>query len=109
MAKLRFNPEDLTLGELEEFEEVTGRPFDEVMSEKEVIGPDGKPVRDKRGRPVRQVRMAMKEITALMWLLTRREDPQFTIEQARKLKISDLNEMELVGVDDPLGGNGPRG
>ena len=108
MTKLRFDPDDLTLGELEEFETVTGKPLDEVMSEQPVIDADGKPVRDKRGRPVRQVRMSMKEVIALMWLIRRRDEPGFTLDDARKLRVADLNELELVQAGDPkANGHGP--
>lgn len=108
MTKLRFDPEDLSLGELEEFEEATGKPLDQAMSEQPVVDADGKPVRDKRGRPLRQVRMSMREVIALMWLIRRRDQPDFTLDDARKVKVADLNELELVSGDDPLGnGHGP--
>lgn len=108
MTKIRFDPEDLTLGELDEFEEATGRPLDEVMNEQPVVGADGKPVRDKRGRPLTQVRMTMKEVIALMWLIRRRDQPGFTLDDARKLRVADLNELELVQASDPKGnGHGP--
>jgi len=108
VTKLRFDPDDLTLGELEEFETATGKPLDEVMSEQPVVGADGKPVRDKRGRPLQQVRMTMKEVIALMWLIRRRDEPGFTLEDARKLRVADLNELELVQNGDPkANGHGP--
>lgn len=109
MTKLRFDPDELTLGELEEFEGATGRPLSEVMSEQPVLGADGKPVRDKRGRPVQQVRMRMTEVIALMWLIRRRDEPAFTLDDARGLKVADLNELELVTGDSPFVGNGRNG
>jgi hypothetical protein len=105
---MRFDPMDFTLKELADFERKVGRTWSQVMAERQVIGPDGKPVRDKRGRPVQQVDFSMEEYTGLMWLIRRRDDPGYTWEQAENLTLRDMERLEFVVDDSPLVGNGQR-
>lgn len=58
---------DLTIEEIEVLEDITDAPFDEAL----------KPGR-KRGKVLR----------ALAFIVNRREDPDFTLEQAGALKIT---------------------
>jgi hypothetical protein len=52
--------------------------------------------------------MTMREVIALMWLIRRRAEPGFTLDDARKLRVADLNELELVQAGDPKeNGQGP--
>jgi hypothetical protein len=67
--KLDIGFEDLTLGELEEFEDISGVGI-------EVFGSDNK-------TPV-------KALTTLVYLAQRRNDPTFTLEAARALKLSEV-------------------
>ena len=95
--KLRFDPNDFTLGELEDFEDATGTTLGDALLPKKVVGANGKPVRDERGRPVEEVNLTAKSLIALVWLMYRRENEQFTMADARKIKIS---ELEITGVED---------
>jgi hypothetical protein len=97
MSKLRFNPNDFTLGELEDFEEATGTTLGDALLPKKVVGANGKQVRDERGRPVEEVNLTAKSLVTLVWLMRRREDESFTLADARKTKIS---ELEIVGVEE---------
>jgi hypothetical protein len=65
--QLNIDPNEFTLGELEEFEELTGLGI-------ESLGPA----------------MPTKALTALVYLVERRTDPEFTMEAARKLKVGDI-------------------
>lgn len=69
---LTLNPFDLTLEEGEEFESYTGQSITAL-----------KP----------NVTPSAKVVTALIWLLKRREEPSFTLAQARQLRYS---EVEVV-------------
>jgi hypothetical protein len=61
----------LSLGECEEFEEMTGVSVSSL--EESAVG------------------LPIKAITVLVWLTKRRDDPDSSLEDARKLKISDLD------------------
>ncbi|GGM78459.1 hypothetical protein GCM10012275_56350 [Longimycelium tulufanense] len=63
---------DLTVGEMEDIEEVTGTPFDVLF---DPAGPKGKMLR------------------AAAWIIKRRNDPDFTFEQARDLRVN-LSDVE---------------
>lgn len=100
--KLQFNQRLMTLGDLEEFEEITGQTFSQAMKQVPVIDPEtGKPQRnpdpEAKGRPLMQTEMSMKGLVAIVYLAMRKEDPEFTIHQARQLK---LDEFE-IDMSDP--------
>jgi len=95
---LRIDPDVLTIGDLEDFEDVVGAPLYEVLQPKPVIGPDGKKVLDGKGRPELQTQISTKALKALIWITQRIEKPDFSLEDARRVRVSAL---ELVGVDGP--------
>lgn len=68
--ELRLDPQKLTLGELEEFEDIAGMTIDEAFYS---------------GAPTRA-----KSLIALVFLTGRRQDPTFTLEDARAVDLSDL-------------------
>lgn len=72
--------DDLELGELEDFEEATGLDFTQM----------------KPGKA-----LPVKALTALVWIVKRRTEPDFTIEDARKMKLSTVD----LGDANPTGGN----
>lgn len=73
-----FDFESLTLDEVETIELLTGSSIDQIMS-------DGAP----KG----------KALKAIIYIIKKRQDPEFTLEQAGKFKMSDVNE--LLVVEDP--------
>ncbi|MFJ5997544.1 hypothetical protein [Streptomyces sp. NPDC092370] len=93
---LRIDPDVLTIGDLEDFEDVVGAPLYEVLQPKPVIGSDGKKVLDEKGRPELETKIPTKALKALIWITQRIEKPDFSLEDARNVKVSAL---ELVGVD----------
>jgi hypothetical protein len=70
--------EDITLGEIEEIEDYAGLPI-QMIGEMGTVG-------------------THKLRIALAWIVKRRENPKFTIEDAKKLKTSEL--MTIMGGDD---------
>lgn len=72
-----FNFDDLTLGDIEDVETYAGRPV------KDLADPDAPQAKLK---------------TALAWILKRKDDPTYTIKDARKLTRAELNA--LVGGDE---------
>ncbi len=73
-----FDFESLTLDEVETIELLTGSSIDQIMS-------DGAP----KG----------KALKAIIYIIKKRQEPEFTLEQAGKFKMSDVNE--LLVVEDP--------
>lgn len=76
------NLNDLTIGDLEDFEDIVGVAFEDAQA----------------GRF-----RSIKAVKALVFLTMRRTNPDFTIEDARKFKITDLNLGDEV---DPTGAAG---
>jgi hypothetical protein len=64
--QINLNMDDLTLGELEELESTVGLPISKMG--------DG----------------SAKSIVALIWITERRDNPDFTLEDARKIRIGDV-------------------
>ena len=78
--KLAFDPDALTIGDLEDFEDVVGKPFAEIFRG---TGPNG------------EVEMPAKALKALVWIVRRKEDPSFTLEAARNVRIGAI-EIEAA-------------
>ena len=95
MSALSLNPEDLSLGDLEDFETITGQSLQDALAAKPVIDPEtGEQAKDEKGRPLREAQLSITVIKALVYLTKRRENPDFKLEDARKVKITELNFTE---------------
>lgn len=68
-AVLDFDPEDLTLDELEELEELLEGSLDGMLAGD---APKG------------------KALKAIVWIMLRRDNPEATLEDAGRLKIRDI-------------------
>lgn len=95
--KISMNMDDLTFGELELFEDVTGLVMSEAVKTEIVRDKDGRPVPDpddpKHG-PLRETRMGVKAMMGMVYISMKRDDPDVTFEQVRELKLSDV-ELDL--------------
>lgn len=67
--KLVINQDDMTFGELVEFEEVAGMSMDQMA----------------KGE------MSAKALLALVWISKKRDDPKFTLEEAKLLRVADVD------------------
>lgn len=102
---LRFNQDDLTIGDLEDFVSITGLEFDEAF--KPIVVKDeetGKPLRDEDGNVIREAKMSTQALKALVYILKRHEDPEFTLERARDVKLAAL---QVVTPEDPTKAEDP--
>ena len=114
MASLTFDENKITIGDLEDFEDATGVTIEDALKPVPILGEDGKPVRHDcatdvcdddsdsetcrdNGRPVLAVKMRPKVLKGLVWIATRHDDPDFTLENARAVRVSELN---IVRADD---------
>jgi hypothetical protein len=95
-VSLRIDPDVLTIGDLEDFEDVVGVALYDVLQPKPVYGPDGKKVLDEKGRPELETKIPTKALKALIWITQRVEKPDFSLQDARNVRVSAL---ELVGAD----------
>ncbi|WP_200209110.1 hypothetical protein [Micromonospora coerulea] len=87
---LRINPDDLTLGDLEDFEDFTGKSIDEAIKPVPVLDDEGKRTFDEKGRPEMTVKVSTKAIICLVWLTQRKANPDFTVADARNVKVTSL-------------------
>lgn len=91
--KLTLDPNKITVGDIEDFEEATGSGLMEMVSKLSVDG-----MTEMRGR----------DIKALIWIARRQDDPSFTLEQTRAVTLGELQGMEVeVGEMDPTAGGEP--
>lgn len=87
---LDVDPDKFTIGDMEDFEEVTGVSVAKAFRGTVVHDDDGKPVRDESGRPVREMEVSAKSLKALVWILSRKSNPAFTLEDARNVKVTAI-------------------
>lgn len=105
--KLVVNPDDFTIGDLEDFEDAVGVPMNEALKPVPVRDPEtNEVVRGENGRPELEVKVSAKALRHLIWILHRRDNPDFTPEDARAIKVSSL---EVIAEDEPDPGNDDSG
>lgn len=75
---------ELTLGDIEDVEEAAGMSFSAIVDE---LGGERLP-------PARV-------LTALVWVSRRREDPDYSLETARSLRLSDVRVGGGDGAPEP--------
>ena len=118
MAKLVFNENDLTIGDMEDFEDAVGVPLTEALKPVKVRDDEGNLVRHScaesgcdesckdNGRPEETVNMTAKVLKALIWIASRQDNPDFTLEDARNVKVT---ELDIVRRDDESEDSDPKG
>ena len=77
--------DDLTLGEVEDIEAITGRSISHVISKAGITG---------------------TAVLALVFVLKRRKDPAYTLDQARALRFADV-DLATVAAEANGGRPGP--
>lgn len=81
--KLSLNKDTLTLGDLDDFEQVSGQSLDRVLESFDGAGESA-----LGGLP-------MKSILALLWITGRQSDPDLTYEKVRAIPLSELDAIEV--------------
>ncbi|EFC86468.1 hypothetical protein [Parafrankia sp. EUN1f] len=104
MAVLDFDPKAMTIGDLEDFEDIVGEPMQTALSPKPVRDAAGDIVRDARGRPKTAVQPSTKAIKALVYLAGRRQNPAFSLDDARQIRVDELR-IHAEEPADPKGGS----
>lgn len=91
MAKLIFDENSLTIGDLEDFEDAIGESLTKALKPVAVRDDEGNIVRDDKGRPEETVDMSAKVLKGLIWIAQRQDDPDFTLADARNVKVTELD------------------
>lgn len=89
-SNIVFDPDEWSFGDLETFEELTGLTLEEAFRATPVRDANGDVEKDNRGRPVKGLRLGAKTMLAIVFIAKRQEDPEFTLEDARKVKFGEL-------------------
>jgi hypothetical protein len=79
MTTQNFDFESLTLNEVEQIELITGSSIDQMMDAGQPKG---------------------KALKAIIFTIKKRTDPNFTLEQAGSISMTDANKL-FLGEDDP--------
>jgi hypothetical protein len=83
-TKMRLDMADLTLEDLADVGELLGMALSDIMQgPKQALG-----------------------IAAVAWVLHKRDDPTYTYEQARKLRLADIDLVNSAESEQPSGSNG---
>lgn len=101
--KISINMDELTFGEMEEFEEVTGLIMSDAIKTEIVRDPKtGMAIPDPddpRHRPLKETKMGVKAMMGMVYLSMKRDDPTVIFADVRKLKLSDV-DLELEENDE---------
>jgi len=89
--KFTIDPDGFTLGDMEDFEEVTGKTLQAALKKVPVFDEEtGERAVDEKGRPLSAASMTAKVLTALVWVSALAENPDLTLADARKIKVTEL-------------------
>lgn len=100
--KISINMDDLTFGELEVFEDVTGLVMSDAIKTEFVRDAKGNKIPDPddpKGRPLQETKMGVKAMMGMVFLSLRRDNPEVTWDQVRQMKLSDI-DFEVVENDE---------
>lgn len=95
--KLSLNIDDMTLGDMDDFERATGMLISEAFKESFVLDENGRKVPDPddpKGRPLKQVEMPTRALIGMIWIAKRKEQAGLTIEDVRSYRLSEF-ELDL--------------
>lgn len=121
MAKLRFDESNITIGDLEDFEDAIGVPLQEALTAEKVKDDDGKVLRhdsgdvcadagcelgeddtcSEAGRPLEALNLSAKVMKGLVWIVGRQTDPSYTLEDARNTRVTELEIVDSEAESDP--------
>ena len=79
MTNQTFDFESLTLNEVEQIELITGNSIDQLLDAGQAKG---------------------KAMKAIIFVMKKRQDPDFTLEQAGQISMTEANSL-FAGVSDP--------
>ena len=78
--KLTIDPEQMTLRDMEDLEQVSGKPVGEFIAK----------FQGKAGGDIRLVDFDAKTIVAMVWIFGRKSEPGLTLDAARDTALASL-------------------
>ena len=89
--KFKIDMDSFTLGDMEDFEEATGMSMKAALKPVPVMDEEtGKRAKDAKGRPLSEANMTAKVLTALVWVSARASNPEMTLADARRIRVTEL-------------------
>ena len=82
-GEFTFDLDKVTVGDIVDIEETVGMPWDDIV--------------DMDTPPT-------KVVLAMLWVVRRRQDPSFTLDDARQLPLSEVQSLSVGS--DPTGAAG---
>ncbi len=103
MKKISMNMDDLTFGEMEQFEDVTGLIMSDAVRTEIVRDPKtGMPLPDPddpKGRPLKETKMGVKAMMGMVYIAMHRDDKTVTFDDVRNIKLSEV-DLDLQESDE---------
>lgn len=97
-VKISMNMDDMTFGDMEIFENVTGLVMSDAIRTDIVRDPSGRAVPDPddpKGRPLKETKMSVKAMMGMVYISMLRDNPELTFADVRKIKMADI-DFDLV-------------
>ncbi|WP_149030291.1 hypothetical protein [Kitasatospora sp. MBT66] len=73
------------------FKDKTGLSVQDAFKAKPVLDDSGLPEKDEKGRPIRRVDLDPLSLVALVWLIGRKENPDFSFDDAMNVPAVELD------------------
>ena len=96
MRTVRMSADDITIGDMELFEELTGDDIMDALTPVPVVDketgqmvPDPDP--DAKGRPLMETKVSSKQFRALLFIALRHEEPDLTLEGFKSIKLAEID------------------
>jgi hypothetical protein len=93
--KLKLSMDDLTLGDMELFEDATGQDILEALKPRPVIDETtGRPVKDPddpKGRPLMEARVTSRVFVGLVYIALHRDNPEITLAEVKALPLKEID------------------
>lgn len=104
--KLKLSMDDLTLGDMELFEDATGQDILEALKPRPVIDETtGMPVKDPddpKGRPLMEARVTSRVFVGLVYIALHRENPAITLAEVKALPLKEIDlDLEESADENP--------
>lgn len=102
--KINLSMDDITLGDLEAFEEACGGDLMEALTPQVVTDADGRPVKDPddpKGHPLRAIKVNARTMIGLVYVAMRRDNESITLAEVKRIPLTQLD----FNVNTPAGGD----
>lgn len=95
--KITLNLDNMTLGDMEDFEDATGKTVEELLGSEPVLDENGRKVADPddpKGRPLMKTKVSMRAMVGLIYISLKKDNPSITPADVRAMPINDFEFEE---------------